>query len=583
MYDNITNFSHGEAKRRQILAGFGVGASNVIQKGAGQPINKNKLVLKDVAVNGKMQKRWVDPTKGDVEHAPHGSQADFEHEGTKMKGTVGRVSKSSGKYIVKDDAGNEYKKHPHELNVKTADGAVKDTNSPHHQLARKRSDDVLKRYTSLPNAKPEFKAAAHDVLAERAQQKTGGNTNTDKNAKPSSNGQKKDDNAGTGTQDATDKGQKVQPQQKQAQKTVTDIEDDNNKSTKDLEEESEADSALDTEERFKDFSDYVKGVIQGKKKSAIMYGSGGVGKTFTTKVQLEKQFGKNRQYDPDTMQAGTDDYDYVFMDGGKTTSTGFWKTMYQHNGKVIVYDDCDSALEDKDIKGFLKGALGSGQGQVSNSSGKAIKTDDGTVIPQQFNFNGKMIFISNLPKDKILDKDLQPVMSRSYAMDMTMNRKQTMAYIKHIATDKKTGELTNMKFDGLKYNHDEMKHVVNYLDKHKEHAFDLNARTVETLLGTYQLSKERAEEDALNSGKQLSAKEMEDATMKNFDRKAINYLYQHKIENGKVDKKYIAKSLVDVLGCTIAEARAWHALGMFSYEKFFNVKLEKGLQDLLTY
>ena len=85
----------------------------------------------------------------------------------------------------------------------------------------------------------------------------------------------------------------------------------------------------------------------------------------------------------------------------------------------------------------------------------------------------------------------------------------------------------------------------------------------------------------MNNNQKPTAKELADATMKNFDRKAVNYLYQHKIENGKVNRKYIAKSLVDMLGGTMSEVRAWRGLGVYDLKQFFTVDIEKSIEPML--
>jgi hypothetical protein len=200
-------------------------------------------------------------------------------------------------------------------------------------------------------------------------------------------------------------------------------------------------------------------------------------------------------------------------------------------------------------------------------SQREVKASDGSKIPKQFDFGGKMIFITNIPKDTITkSKEMQPIMSRSFAQDLSMDRKDTMTYIKHIAK-KDNGELTNMEFDGIKnYSHDEMDHVIKMLDKHKDKAFDINARSVETLLAFSKMSTAEVESQELDreeAGKPpLTKKEKEEIFNEEFNRKSIDYLYQHKTVNGKLDKNYIAKGFVEMFGCSPDEACAYIRMGL---------------------
>jgi 4-hydroxy 2-oxovalerate aldolase len=50
--------------------------------------------------------------------------------------------------------------------------------------------------------------------------------------------------------------------------------------------------------------------------------------------------------------------DYIFFKG-YSTARGLYNTLYENNGKLIIFDDCDSILEDKVALNILKSALDS--------------------------------------------------------------------------------------------------------------------------------------------------------------------------------------------------------------------------------
>lgn len=265
--------------------------------------------------------------------------------------------------------------------------------------------------------------------------------------------------------------------------------------------------------RFKMFAAAVKGVINGKFKSCIAYGTGGVGKTYTVTGQLaaagkipyddsvhrpvnsvpqEAEEGDEsfNSEEPDEEGEGeSTDYDYVKITG-KMTAPQVYKTLYEHNGKILLFDDCDSVLTDGSAVNLFKGALdSSGDGTIQYATSTGVKDDNGAKLPKRFKFTGRAIFVSNLTPQAMP----QPLKSRAVSIDLTMNKKQTLDRIKEIAKDK-NGKYQNLKFPGIdKYTHEHMNDVINYLDDIKEHVGDLNVRTVGKVLGMHQIAHEMGE------------------------------------------------------------------------------------------
>lgn len=248
--------------------------------------------------------------------------------------------------------------------------------------------------------------------------------------------------------------------------------------------------AYDINKRFKAFALYTKGVIQGKMKSMIAYGTGGVGKTYTITQEL-KAAGKVA-FDEESMVPGDENYDYVKITG-KMTAPELYKAMYTHNGKIFMFDDCDSVLRDGSCINLFKGALDtSGDGTITYGTKADIKDDEGEKLPKRFKFTGRALFASNLSPEHIP----QPLKSRGFSVDLSMDKNQTMERLKDIATNKKTSKLENLQFPGIdKYSHKDMEDVLGHLNevKDKMHA-DLSVRTIGSMLGIKQMSDEIGED-----------------------------------------------------------------------------------------
>lgn len=164
-------------------------------------------------------------------------------------------------------------------------------------------------------------------------------------------------------------------------------------------------------------------------RSAIIYGTGGVGKSFTA---LDSEQGKLAQYgkvgyDADLgLESG--EYDYVKV-GGNISAIGMYKLMYKNKDKLIVFDDCDNMWDDPQMANMLKTALDTTGDRVVTWE-KQIVGNEGT--PNSFKFTGQCLFISNLSREK-LGKYAKPLLeSRCISLDMSLSMDQTLDMLDEI-------------------------------------------------------------------------------------------------------------------------------------------------------
>ena len=177
--------------------------------------------------------------------------------------------------------------------------------------------------------------------------------------------------------------------------------------------------------RFGFVEKLVSMVASGVQPSAVVTGSGGLGKTYTVTKTLEAA-GYTDVSDLAAFEVGTKirKSKSFTMVKGYSTAKGLYRTLFENNGSVIVFDDCDAVLKDPVALNLLKGALDS-YGKRIISWNADMKDED---LPRSFNFEGRVIFISNLGQDKID----QAIRSRSMMIDLSMTTDQKidrMAYI----------------------------------------------------------------------------------------------------------------------------------------------------------
>lgn len=170
-------------------------------------------------------------------------------------------------------------------------------------------------------------------------------------------------------------------------------------------------------ERFEFIEKFVKMVARGISHSLIITGDGGLGKTHTV-LQTLTEMGKTE------MGIGDLEGDYVVIKGF-STAKALYRDLYENNGKLIIFDDCDSVLKDPIAANIFKAALDSYDKRVI-SWGAEFKSDDG--LPNRFEFNGRVIFISNMHMNKIP----QALVSRSLKCDVSMTTSEKVDRIEHV-------------------------------------------------------------------------------------------------------------------------------------------------------
>ena len=196
--------------------------------------------------------------------------------------------------------------------------------------------------------------------------------------------------------------------------------------------------------RFEILTDLTSMVVNNITPSLIVTGEGGLGKTFTVTKAIEDM--------------GLSNDNFVFFKG-YSTARGLYNTLYDNNGKLIVFDDCDSVLEDKVAINILKSALDSYDKREISWMANMRKGDE---YPQQFEFNGRIIFISNKSKEKIDGA----ILSRSLVVDLSMTPAEKIERMRTIVPNILPGFSDEVKEDALYF-----------LDENKE-SYDINMRTL---------------------------------------------------------------------------------------------------------
>lgn len=213
-------------------------------------------------------------------------------------------------------------------------------------------------------------------------------------------------------------------------------------------EANEVGQAVPINTRFQYLAQLVTMVATSMPTSLIVVGSGGLGKSYTVFETL-KSHGLE------------EDHDYVVCKG-MATPKSLYRMLYENRDKIVVFDDCDSVLTNEQSVNLLKASLDTVP--VRTLSWRTERGgDDDSSLPSSFNFEGKIIFISNFQLSRIN----QAILSRALHVDVTMTAPEKIERMRHIAPLVSPNLPLDVKLE-----------VVDMLDTLKDRCQDLNIRTL---------------------------------------------------------------------------------------------------------
>jgi hypothetical protein len=222
--------------------------------------------------------------------------------------------------------------------------------------------------------------------------------------------------------------------------------------------------------RFAILDEMSKACINGDIRAMIVSGPPGVGKSFGVETQLEKAVMFDKL-------AGRKVRFEIIK--GAMTPIGLYCTLFKYSDpkNVLVFDDCDSVFQDDLALNILKAALDSGKRRrICWNSDSAMLRREG--VPDQFEFRGSAIFITNLKfenlKSKKLQDHLEALQSRCHFLDLTVDsERDKMLRIKQVHRDSTdTGGL----FKDYDFSEDQANEVLNFMWDQKSKLRELSLR-----------------------------------------------------------------------------------------------------------
>ena len=231
-------------------------------------------------------------------------------------------------------------------------------------------------------------------------------------------------------------------------------------------------------DRFEALEVMAEATGKGINRSLIVSGPAGLGKSFTVEAKLEELESKGHS---------------VTYIKGYVRPLALYKLLYEtrHAKSVLVFDDSDSVFYDDVSMNLLKGACDSTDRRVLHWLSKSIEKEEdeeGESIPEKFEFEGSVIFITNYDFDAMiasgnkLAPHFEALVSRSHYLDLAMKTK--MDYIVRIKQVVRGGMLKSRGFNAA-----EETMILEFIVNNMERLRELSLRMVVKISGLYKMDK----------------------------------------------------------------------------------------------
>jgi len=228
-------------------------------------------------------------------------------------------------------------------------------------------------------------------------------------------------------------------------------------------------------EKFQVLDGMTMAAVEGHVRAMIVTGPPGVGKSFGIETTLESL---------DVMDKVTDTelHDETAKRGvekvASASALGLYQLLWEYRaeGSLLVLDDSDSVLNDEAGINMLKAATDSGKKRkLTWRTESRVLEDRG--IPDEFEFEGSIIFVTNLDFEKSRGKigeHLKAIVSRCHYLDMGIHDShEKFLRCKQIVRD---GMLTSYKFDDVMIDR-----ILTYIEVNQKSLRELSLRMVKKI------------------------------------------------------------------------------------------------------
>lgn len=202
---------------------------------------------------------------------------------------------------------------------------------------------------------------------------------------------------------------------------------------------------------FKTIEKMTLQVAKGKSNALLVTGGSGMGKSGTVLETLSS--------------IGLASGNGYIKITGDISSAGLYQTLFIHRHKLLLFDDCDSVFNEQSSLDMLKAVLDTyPKREVSymkkgyydptgvNDLEMQMKWDETQKLPNQFIFDGKIIFLTNKTEEQIENNThMRAILGRSLAVDVNLNKQEVLERMRELILKILPEESINDKYEALNY------------------------------------------------------------------------------------------------------------------------------------
>jgi len=248
-------------------------------------------------------------------------------------------------------------------------------------------------------------------------------------------------------------------------------------------EESDDEISIRIRETVESMYDMVAAVAVNAVNSLVIAGGAGLGKSYGVNKVLNEINGG--------------EYGYVFH-RGYIRATHLFRLLWENRnpGQVIVLDDVD-LWDDQTTLNLLKSALElKSVRRIGWGSEKEFLDQDGDTIPRYFDYEGSIIFLTNLKIRELIESGnknsahLSAIESRSLVLDLKINTpREYMVKIRQTVIEE--GMLVNAGFS-----RNEQDEILEFIESNSKSLQELSLRMVEKISRIYRALPDSWEKSA---------------------------------------------------------------------------------------
>lgn len=238
-------------------------------------------------------------------------------------------------------------------------------------------------------------------------------------------------------------------------------------------QETEEEIIARIEEKFTALRDITIATAMGVNRALIVSGSPGVGKSHEVELYASQHSNK------------------VNFIKGYSTPTQLFRLLYENrfDDSVLVFDDCDSVFSDENALNLLKAACDScDERTISWYSSNKIYDTDNEEIPESFEFEGSIIFITNVDFQAVINKDTkasphyEALVSRSMYLDLGLRSyAERLARVRQVIV--KSGMLDDLE-------EEKVDQLMDYMHSRKHKLREISLRTARKIATLIEVNEE---------------------------------------------------------------------------------------------